>query len=373
MEIVQAMIPFNNGYQSNGKRRWPSLIAACTMAKMTWAWSSSLWTGARDSGGVLMGFVFRRLTFASDVYNPPLIATLAQRIFMAPGLRVLRCCSCGYRPESGISPRLRTLRKRMDESQPRDARINWFPNSKLFSLLFLLFQPNQWVAYPPFRERTKGERRGSGDSQWELSFITGPRGHNETKLRYNEGPDLLYIYIYIHVVVGFAPEEHVFPSSSRPKGIITLRRGGERKGWGGKTVATRVKGIDNGPIISGRRRVSRHAPNSVEKNGRWTRFRKGLCVKLNFCCVIFNRGLVRGKTNSFRWCEKVTFLYIFEKDSNIRRYKTINEACEWVTTNQDILAKMLIAMWMSKEERIRDRYQIVNWTFIENNSRGEKL
>lgn len=64
--------------------------------------------------------------------------------------------------------------------------------------------------------------------------------------------------------------------------------------------------------------------------------------------------------HSFRWCEKVTFLYIFEKDSNIRRYKTINEACEWVTTNQDILAKMLIAMWMSKEERIRDRYQIVN-------------
>lgn len=64
---------------------------------------------------------------------------------------------------------------------------------------------------------------------------------------------------------------------------------------GGKTVATRAKGIDNGPIISGRRRLSRHAPNSVEKNGRRTRFERKLCVKLNFCCVIFNRGFVGGK------------------------------------------------------------------------------
>lgn len=34
------------------------------------------------------------------------------------------------------------------------------------------------------------------------------------------------------VVVGFAPEEHVFPSSSRPKGIIAaVQRCGEWKGW----------------------------------------------------------------------------------------------------------------------------------------------
>lgn len=63
----------------------------------------------------------------------------------------------------------------------------------------------------------------------------------------------------------------MFPSSSRPKGIIALRRGAtvwrvERVE--GKTAATGAKGIDNGPIISGRRRLSRHAPSSVERNGR---------------------------------------------------------------------------------------------------------
>lgn len=122
-----------------------------------------------------MGFVFRRLTFANDVYDPPLMATLSpwQRIFMAPGSEFCGAVHAAIvrRVARGISPCLRTLRKRqerMDESQPRDARINWFP-SKLFSLLFLLFQPSQWVAYPPFRERTKGER-GSGLITMRIEF-----------------------------------------------------------------------------------------------------------------------------------------------------------------------------------------------------------
>lgn len=47
-----------------------------------------------------------------------------------------------------------------------------------------------------------------------------------------------------------------------------MQRCGDRESGkgGGKTVATRAEGIDNGPIISGRRRLSRHAPNSVEGN-----------------------------------------------------------------------------------------------------------
>lgn len=57
------------------------------------------------------------------------------------------------------------------------------------------------------------------------------------------------------------------------QGIITLRRGAarsalHRKGSGRKRLAATSKGIDNGPIISGRRRLSRHAPYAGEKD-RW--------------------------------------------------------------------------------------------------------
>lgn len=257
-----------NQMENGGADSAPSLIAPSTQ------WRK--WHG-RDlrlnrrsslrfhSGAVLMGFVFPRLTFANDVYNPPL-ATLssAENIHGSQPRRVwVRVLRRSATFAAAIVARglTRTLRKTtgMESATRRSDKlvsIHSFPSSSpfffsFFLSLFLLFQPSQWVAhlFETRRDERGEEEVWSGDSQWELSFITGPRGHNETKLRYNEGPDLLYIYMYIsaaHVVVvmvvmvmvvGFAPEEHVFPSSSRPKGIITLRRGatvwwwGEWKGW----------------------------------------------------------------------------------------------------------------------------------------------
>lgn len=74
------------------------------------------------------------------------------------------------------------------------------------------------------------------------------------------------------------------------KGIITLRRTRcytqrltEEKGSGGgrKRLPTTAKGIDNGPVISGRRRLSRHALNSGKRTaGEPFRFRKR-CVILS--------------------------------------------------------------------------------------------
>lgn len=104
-----------------------------------------------------------------------------------------------------------------------------------------------------------------------MSFITGPRGHNETKLRYNEGLDLLYIYI-----IGARDGGGGFRTGGTCVSFVVAAEGNNCRGatvWRverveGKTAATRAKGIDNGPIISGRRRLSRHAPSSVERNGR---------------------------------------------------------------------------------------------------------
>lgn len=96
----------------------------------------------------------------------------------------------------------REARTLLPEIPPR----NWFHPSfpfwfffafflfSLFPLAFLFptFQRSQWVTFGNSKGQKRGGLRRNRNSQWELSFITGPRGHNETKLRYNEGPDLLY-------------------------------------------------------------------------------------------------------------------------------------------------------------------------------------
>ena len=242
----------DNGYQSNGKRRWrlysSSLIAPSTMAKMTWAWSSAR-ASARSgglcfhSGAVLMGFVFPRLTFANDVYNPPLdlLSPPLRREYSWPTqprwmgiVRVLRTRDTSTR----------TLRKTTGtESATRRSdklvSIHSFPSSSPFFFFFFFFSSfsNQkpGMGYPPFRKDERGKGVGL---VWR--FTMRIEFHNRaTRAQWDEialqrGSGFI---IYILVVVGFAPEEHVFPSSSRPKGIITLGRGatvwrqGEWKGW----------------------------------------------------------------------------------------------------------------------------------------------
>lgn len=92
-------------------------------------------------------------------------------------------------------------------------------------------------------------------------------------MRYNEGLDLLYIYI-----IGARDGGGGFRTGGTCVSFVVAAEGNncpsprcngvESGRVEGKTAATGAKGIDNGPIISGRRRLSRHAPSSAERNGR---------------------------------------------------------------------------------------------------------
>lgn len=80
------------------------------------------------------------------------------------------------------------------------------------------------------------------------------------------------------------------------QGIITLRRGAarsalHRKGSGRKRLAATSKGIDNGPIISGRRRLSRHAPYAGKRTAGEPFWFRGRCL-IRPCYVTFLRSLL---------------------------------------------------------------------------------
>lgn len=123
-----------------------------------------------------MGFVFPRLTFANDVYNPPL-ATLPlpsppQRIFMAPQPRgssrwgSSEFCGrsaafTGYRQGEALP---RTLRKTtgMESATRRSGKL--VPSTLFLPLLLLLLPfppfPTKPMGYPPFREEERGKGEG---------------------------------------------------------------------------------------------------------------------------------------------------------------------------------------------------------------------